>query len=80
MQKRKKHIFSQTSPIDLAKEEILMMSYQLACVLMKSTHYHSEKVLKVFDYFSSIEEKKQKKNKEISEKKLAFLQNLRNSD
>ena len=80
MQRRRRNILSQNSPTDLAKEEILMMSYQLACVLMKSTHYHSEKILKVFDYFSDIEEKKQKKNSDISDKKLAFLQNIRNAD
>ena len=80
MQRRKKNILSQNSPTDLAKEEILMMSYQLACVLMKSTHYHSEKILKVFDYFSDIEEKKQAKNSDISKKRLSFLRNLRNSD
>lgn len=80
MQRRKRNILSQNSPTDLAKEEILMMSYQLACVLMKSTHYHSGKILKVFDYFSDIEEKKQVKNNDISEKKLSFLQNLRNLD
>ena len=80
MRRRKKNISSQISPTDLAKEEILMMSYQLACVLMKSTRYHSEKVLKVFDYFSNVEEKKQNKNSTTSEKRLSFLQNLRNSD
>jgi lysyl-tRNA synthetase class I len=80
MRRRKKNILSQISPTDLAKEEILMMSYQLACVLMKSTHYNSEKVLKVFDYFSNVEEKKQNKNSTTSEKRLSFLQNLRNSD
>jgi lysyl-tRNA synthetase class I len=80
MRRRKKNILSQISPTDLAKEEILMMSYQLACVLMKSTRYHSEKVLKVFDYFSNVEEKKQNKNSTTSEKRLSFLQNLRNSD
>lgn len=80
MQRRKKNILSQNSPTDLAREEILMMSYQLACVLMKSTHYHSDKVLKVFDYFSNIDEKKQKKSGEVSEKRLSFLQNLRNND
>jgi len=57
-----------------------MMSYQLACVLMKSTRYHPEKVLKVFDYFSNVEEKKKSKDSNISEKRLAFLQNLRSSD
>jgi ABC-type branched-subunit amino acid transport system ATPase component len=80
MQRRKRNILSQNSLADLAKEEILMMSYQLACVLMKSTHYNSEKVLKVFDYFSNVEEKKQRKSGSISEKKLSFLQNIRNSD
>jgi len=80
MQRRKKNILSQNSLADLAKEEILMMSYQLACVLMKSTRYHSEKVLKVFDYFSNVEEKKQNKNSTTSKKRLSFLQNLRNSD
>lgn len=80
MRRKKRNILSQNSPTDLAKEEILMMSYQLACVLMKSTHYHSEKILKVFDYFSDIEKKKQVKNSNISEKRLSFLQNLRNSD
>jgi len=79
MQRRRRNILSQDSPTDLAKEEILMMSYQLACVLMKSTHYHSEKILKVFDYFSDFEEKKQRKN-ETSEKKLAFLRNIQGAD
>lgn len=80
MQTKRKNILSSRSPADLAKEEILMMSYKLACILMKNTHYHSDKVLKVFDYFSNIDEKKQKKKREISEKKRSFLQNLYSED
>ncbi|MDW8296731.1 MAG: hypothetical protein RMJ97_07585 [Raineya sp.] len=77
----KKTLFFQASPVDMAKQEILLLSYQLSCVLMKSAGYQTEKVLKIFDHFSDIDSKKSKKESfSISEKRRSFLENLRNSD
>ncbi|KOY87923.1 hypothetical protein AD998_18850 [bacterium 336/3] len=80
---RRKHIAGlHNSPSDTAKQEILMMSYRLACVMMKNTRYEQEKVLKLFDFFSDVEGKKQppKVNQAIADKRRSFLENLKNTD
>ncbi len=81
MLRKKKTLLFHASPIEAAKEEILFLSYQLSCVMMKSAGYQTEKVLKIFDYFSDIDSKKAKKESvDIAEKRRSFLENLRNSE
>lgn len=81
LKSKKKTLLFQASPVEMAKEEILLLSYQLSCVLMKSAGYQTEKVLKIFDYFSDIDSKKSKKESaSIAEKRRSFLENLRNSE
>lgn len=82
---RRKNIANlHSTPTDIAKQEILMMSYRLACVMMKTSRYQQEKVLKVFDFFSDVESKKQatttKVNPSIADKRRSFLANLKNTD
>jgi hypothetical protein len=82
MARRKSLTTLNSSPTDIAKQEILMMSYRLACVLMKSSHYQQDKVMKVFEFFSDVESSTQKsvQTNSISDKRRSFLANLRNSD
>ncbi|MDX1903310.1 MAG: hypothetical protein SFU27_04050 [Thermonemataceae bacterium] len=70
------------SAVDIAKQEILVMSYHLSCLLMRSSRYETDKVLKVFEYFSDIEKKnqKQKNLQAASERRRLFLESLRETE
>lgn len=80
MLKHKHKNLLQASPIEVAKHEILLLSYQLSCVLMKSARYQTDKVLRIFEYFSDIDSKKSKKQSaSLLEKRRMFLENLQNN-